>query len=355
MDELRWAVAATGKIARKVTPLLARADRCVVTAVASSSRDRAAAFIDDLGLSAASPITYDELLASADVDACYLATPNHRHVDMTAALLDRRVHVLSEKPLTHDAAAAERLASLARDRMTLLAEGFRFIHSKHHRALERLCDDPAGPIGPLRHITASFVINLHERAPGNDRTSAAHHGGALMDLGCYPLSFARLIAREEPAEWTAHTELHNPHPGESARVDALTLVRGRFPSGVTFDLRCALDRNELDHDTLGLQPHAPIGATLAGDWGTCFTTCPYGAPPIPSTITIERHADHPDGPGTLTLPTGEEDDPFVHQFASFAHAVLRADHDAMRPSAEWSIAQARWIGAILERGGVDFG
>ncbi|MEM7628784.1 MAG: Gfo/Idh/MocA family oxidoreductase [Planctomycetota bacterium] len=355
MEDLRWGVAATGKIARKAVPLLARANRCVVAAVASSSIERARAFIDELELAAARPCTYDDLLAGdAHVDACYLATPNHRHFDMAASLLERRVHVLSEKPLTSRADQAERLASIARERTALLTEGFKFLHAKHHRALERIADDPAGPIGPLRHITASFVINLDERAPGNDRTSAAHHGGALMDLGCYPLAFARLIAKEEPAEWTARAILHDPHPGESLPVDALTLVRGAFPSGVTFDLRCALDRDALDHESLEIDPHPPIGATLAGDWGRCFTPCPFGSPPMPRSIDVDRSPDHPDGAGALSLPVGEDDDPFVHQFAEFTAAALRADHDAMRPSPHWSINQARWIGAILDRVGVRF-
>lgn len=182
---VRWGILATGGIARLFTrDLVSHGFR--VTAVGSRSLAGARAFADEFGIPAAYG-SYDELCAAPDVDVVYVATPHAFHAADAARALHQGKHVLVEKAFTLDAGQAQELVELARSRGLLVLEAMwtRFLP---HMAFVREVVD-AGRIGAVRWLHADHTQRLPSD-PAHRLNDPALGGGALLDLGVYPLSFA---------------------------------------------------------------------------------------------------------------------------------------------------------------------
>lgn len=329
---LNWGILGTGMIAGKVVGSLRASPGCAVVAVGSRDAERARAFAAEHGLPATAGCTGEDLLSRADVDAVYVTAPNSLHVPWCLRLLEAGKHVLCEKPLTPRAEEAVRVAEASRKAGRLFTEGFMYLHHPQTDLLIRAGREGAVPgalIGPLRTITASFCLDLRARPNAWTRFSHRLEGGAMMDLGCYPLSLARVVTGAEPVEVAATARPADPLPGEPRPVDALTSFGCRFPSGVVLHALCAIDSN------------AGVFAELIGDWGVIRTETPFRADPIRAEVKWTRFDHHPRGAGVEAIVIENGGDRFINQFAAFASAA-RGER-AMTPSAEWSIGQARAV------------
>ena len=186
---MRWGILGPGRIARAFLTGLAGAR--TETAVAVGSRDvgRARAVAGDFGVPRAYG-SYDDLLADGEVEAVYVALPNSLHAQWSGAAARAGKQVLCEKPLGRSAAEAEQMFRTAREHEVLLMEAF--MYRFHPRTL-RLADLVAtGAIGEVRLVRAAFGFTVTDTA--NVRLSAELAGGALMDVGCYPVNAARMLA-----------------------------------------------------------------------------------------------------------------------------------------------------------------
>jgi predicted dehydrogenase len=210
------------KIAReKVMPALAAAPGCALVAIASRDLEKARQAAAPLGIGKAYG-SYEELLADPDVDAVYNPLPNHLHVPWSIRALERGKHVLCEKPIALSAAEAQTLVA-ARDRASRIVEEA-FMVRTHPQWLRVRDLVGSGRIGALRAVSMHFsYTNLD---PGNVRNNAAIGGGALMDIGCYPITLSRFLFGEEPARVAAQLE-RDP----AFQTDRLTSALLAFPSG----------------------------------------------------------------------------------------------------------------------------
>ena len=186
-----WGIISTADINRKFLAGAREARGAQVVAVASRNlavaRDYAAAH----GIEHAYD-SYDALLADPGIEALYIPLPNSLHIEWTVRALRAGKHVLCEKPLSRRAAEVEHAFDVADREGRLLMEGFMYRHNPQTgRVLELLAD---GAVGRVRMIRAAFSFVAGD--PANVRLSAALDGGALMDVGCYCVSTARLIAGE---------------------------------------------------------------------------------------------------------------------------------------------------------------
>jgi NDP-hexose-3-ketoreductase len=172
---------------RMVLPAIARASGVRLAAVASRDPLKAAKFADRFSCDAV--VGYDALLERSDVDAVYVPLPNALHVPWALAAVKAGKHVLVEKPLAPSLAEARSLVELAETCGVVVVEGFMFLHHSQHRAVADLV--AGGRIGEVREFEAVFGI------PGlpsdNIRYDAALAGGALLDLGVYPLRAAQFF------------------------------------------------------------------------------------------------------------------------------------------------------------------
>jgi predicted dehydrogenase len=164
-----------------------------VVAVGSRDGERARAYADEHGIARAYG-SYEDLLADPEVDAIYNPLPNSMHVPWSIRALEAGKHVLCEKPLTRRAADAEAAFAAAEAHGRVLAEAFMWRHHPQAVRLRELLD--AGAIGEVRTIRSAFSFSLDD--PTDLRMQAGLDGGALMDIGCYCLSGARLVAGSEP-------------------------------------------------------------------------------------------------------------------------------------------------------------
>ncbi|MGH2871971.1 MAG: Gfo/Idh/MocA family protein [Solirubrobacteraceae bacterium] len=198
---VRWGILSTARINQRLLTGIAASSDSEALAVASRDGDRARDYANRHRIPRAYG-SYEALLADPDVDAVYISLPNALHAQWTLRALDAGKHVLCEKPLSASAEQAGALFDAAQHVGRLLSEAFMYRHHPQTHRLAALVAD--GAIGSLRLIRASFSFPLHDS--GDVRLSADLEGGALMDVGCYCVSAARLLAGE-PARVTGWQRL----------------------------------------------------------------------------------------------------------------------------------------------------
>jgi predicted dehydrogenase len=186
---MRWGILGPGRISRAFLRGLAGSASEHAVAVGSRALDRAEATAREFGVPRAYG-SYEQLLADDDVEAVYVGTPNAVHAEGAIAAARAGKHVLCEKPLGVSRAEAETMFEAAREHGVWLMEAF--MYRFHPRTLRLAEIVAAGEIGAPTLIRASFGFTVTD--PGNVRLSGQLAGGALMDVGCYPVNAARMIA-----------------------------------------------------------------------------------------------------------------------------------------------------------------
>ncbi|MCO6055578.1 Gfo/Idh/MocA family oxidoreductase [Pseudomonas sp. MOB-449] len=191
---LRVGILSTAKIARThIIPALRQANGCVLSAISSRSLDRALEVAQEFGI----PKAYGseaQLLADPDIDAVYIPTPNHLHVDQAIEAARNGKHVLCEKPIGLSEADAARLLEAKRRYGVHVTEAIMVRY--HPRWLLARDLVRSGRIGDVRMIHATYTV-LNDN-PGDIRFDPAMGGGALMDVGIYPIAAARFFFESEP-------------------------------------------------------------------------------------------------------------------------------------------------------------
>lgn len=217
MDKIRWGVLSTAKIARlQVIPGTNRGQFGTVTAIASRDLSRAKKVAAELGIEK-SYGSYQELLADKNIDAIYNPLPNHLHVPWSIRALKANKHVLCEKPIGMSVAEAEQLAGVAAAHPKLkIMEAF--MVRLHPQWLAVRDHVRVGRIGALRTIHTTF--SYFNDDPANIRNQSDIGGGALMDIGCYPITLSRFIFDDEPKRVLGHIE-RDPKLGTDRLTSAI--------------------------------------------------------------------------------------------------------------------------------------
>jgi predicted dehydrogenase len=252
---LAWGVAATGRIALEVGQVIRDSPDMHVAAVGSRDRARAEVAAQELGAPTAHG-SYAELVEDPSVEAVYVATPHTGHAEVVEAALAAGKAVLCEKPLTASLAETERLVALARTTGTFLMEA---MWMRFNPLVQRLASVAAsGELGELRSLRASFGFRA-EFDPAGRLWDPALGGGALLDLGIYPVSLARLLLGT-PSDLQVAGSL------SSTGVDAESTLALTFPGGA----RALLDQS--------LLTDLPGTALLVGSSGWAELSRPFHAP-----------------------------------------------------------------------------
>jgi predicted dehydrogenase len=227
---VRWGILATGNIAGVLAEDLARVPDAELVAVGSRTPEAAQAFADRYGIPRAHG-SWVELAADPDVDVVYVATPHAAHHAAARLCLEAGKAVLCEKAFTLDLATAVDLVDLARDRGLFLMEA---MWMRCNPGIRRFVDlVAAGHVGEVRAVHADF--GLAEHLPPTHRLHAKElGGGALLDLGVYPITFAHLFLGE-PAHVAAWATLT---PEE---VDGNTGLLFGYDGGALATLTCSLE------------------------------------------------------------------------------------------------------------------
>ncbi|GAB5456230.1 MAG: Gfo/Idh/MocA family oxidoreductase [Henriciella sp.] len=200
--------------------------QCKVTAVAARDRTRAEAFAKQHGIRSVLD-GYDEVITAGDVDLIYNPLPINLHKEWTIKALEAGKPVLCEKPFAMNTDEAQAMLAAAEASGQRLIEAF---HYRYHPAFETcLAWLVSDEIGELKEIHAAFDVEIKDNGT-EIRHRVETGGGAMMDLGCYPLHWALSVTGEAPSQIEASATLTAAGVDESMRAD-LT-----FPSGVVAHL-----------------------------------------------------------------------------------------------------------------------
>ena len=299
MRKVRWGILGVASIAvRRVIPAMQAGEWCDVTAIASRDPRKAEEASRSLGIARAYG-SYEELLAAPDIDAVYIPLPNHLHAPWSIRTAEAGKHVLCEKPITLNAAETRRVID-ARDRTgRKVGEGFMVrTHPRWLRVRELV---RSGRIGDLRLIHG--WCGYFNRNPHDVRNSLEYGGGALLDIGCYPVTLSRFVFGEEPLRVSGIVE-RDP----DTRTDRLTSATLEFRSG-----RCVF--------TCSTQLAYNQRMNFFGTKGRIEIDRPINPPTDrPSTILIDDNPGDPAGSGITTesVPTCNQ---FTIQGDLFSKAI----------------------------------
>ncbi len=221
-DKVRWGVLGTAKIAlTKVIPAMQLSPWCEIVAIASRDFAKADESAERLNIPKAYG-SYEELLADNSIEAIYNPLPNHLHVPWTIKAAEAGKHVLCEKPIALNAAEARTLIDV-RDRTGVRIQEA-FMVRTHPQWLETRRLIHSGQIGSLRSIIGFF--SYFNPDPTNIRNQLELGGGALMDIGCYPITIFRFMYETEPRRVLGLIE----RDAENG-TDTLTTAVLDFPNG----------------------------------------------------------------------------------------------------------------------------
>ena len=228
-ESLRWGILGTGWIAEQfVADILASG--FTVAAVGSRSEDSATAFAQRFGIATAHP-SYEALVADPDIDIIYVATPHPLHAENSTLAVNAGKHVLVEKPFTLNAGEAEKLVDLAAEKNIVVLEAMWTRWLPHMVRLREII--AAGTIGDVRTVIADHNQKLPSD-PKHRINNPELGGGALLDLGIYPVSFAWDILGEP----TSVNAISSP---TVTGVDRQTAVLLGYADGQQAVLHTALD------------------------------------------------------------------------------------------------------------------
>ena len=230
MRKVRWGVLGTADIAWGQTiPGMKLAEHCELYAIAGRKPDKVSRYREAFGFRKAYG-SYDELLADPDVEAVYIPLPNDLHCEWTVRALKAKKHVLCEKPLAVSEKQAAEMFRAAEENGVLLMEAFAYLHSPFVRAVKAELE--AGTIGEIRYLESAFITG---RRPDTDiRLRRETFGGALYDLGCYPVSMAMWLLGREPDAVRASAQF------SEKKIDLFTSALLLYDDGTVANLDCGM-------------------------------------------------------------------------------------------------------------------
>jgi predicted dehydrogenase len=256
-NKVRWGVLSTAAIGvKKVIPGMQKGELCDIAAIASRNIRNAETAAQQLGIEKAYG-SYEALLADPDIDAIYNPLPNQMHVPWSVKAAEAGKHVLCEKPVSLTVAEARTLLDAERRTGVKIGEAFMVrTHPQWLRAREIV---GSGRIGELRSIQGFF--SYFNTDPENIRNISEYGGGALMDIGCYPINVSRFLFGKEPVSVFGVAE-RDP----AMKIDRLTSGILDFSSGQSI-FTCSTQ----------LVPYQRIN--IFGTKGRIEIEIPFNAPP----------------------------------------------------------------------------
>ena len=320
-ETIRWGVVGPGRIADKVTEDFPHVPGAAPVAVASRDLDRARGFAARHGIERAHG-SYRAIIEDPDVDVLYLATPHPMHRAAALAAIDAGKALLVEKAFTATVAGAVEVVERARAAGVFVMEA---MWTRFQPAVVALRDLVAeGAIGDVRSVQADLVI-LRQWDPADRLFALELGGGAVLDLGVYPISFAQMLL------------------GDPARV---TAGGSTFPTGADAEAAVLLEFGEGRTATLtwSLRGELPGSARVFGTGGWIDVLPRFHHP---ETIVLHREGAEPE---TITRPrTGGG---YAHELAEVTEC-LRAGRteSAVMPLADTLVVQDV-MGQVLDQLGV---
>jgi predicted dehydrogenase/aryl-alcohol dehydrogenase-like predicted oxidoreductase len=236
-QKIRWGIIGPGTIAKTFAEGIAGSTTGTLAAIATRNPDRPGLAEGFAGAKVVEG--YDALLADADIDAVYIATPHTGHAEWAIKAIRAGKHVLVEKPMALSAFDADVIFHEARKAGVFVGEAFMYLfHPQTARLVELV---KQGVIGDVRIIRSSFGFDMGSFRPEHRLFSNDLAGGGILDVGGYPVSMVRLVAGAAVGRSFAEpvTVSGVAHLGQSG-VDEWASAVLKFESGIIAEVSCSI-------------------------------------------------------------------------------------------------------------------
>ena len=293
-----------------------------VVAVASRDVAKAKRFAAEVGIPGVHD-SYEALLADPEIDAVYNPLPNSLHAEWSIRAVEAGKHVLCEKPLAASASEARAMFEAAKRNGVHLVEGYPYRAQPQTLKLRELLDE--GAVGRVQLIQASFGFTLKDGP--NIRLDPSLAGGALMDVGSYPVSLARMVAKEGPSRVSALAKWTD------SGVDRTLIATIEFPSGLLAQISCSFDT--------AIHRQALIAGTEGILQTTFYNNPSPAAPPI---LHLQRGKAWDATVETLEVPTTNG---FLGEAESFERLVRQGPEQWTGATPEESLDIMLTLEALL--------
>ncbi|MFH5835511.1 Gfo/Idh/MocA family protein [Proteiniclasticum sp. C24MP] len=314
MRKINWGVLGFARIAKNEgIPAILEAESASLYAVASRNEEKLTE-AKELFHPEKLYLSYEELLRDEKVDAIYVPFPNALHKEWAIKAMEAGKHVLCEKPLALNEEEVREMVEASRKHKVLLMEAFMYRYTERTRKVQEVLN--SGLLGEIRHVDSTFRFFLNRE--GTIKMKPELGGGALYDVGCYPVNFATMIMQEEPVKISAAAKIQD-------QVDVQISALLEYKDGKTASLHAGFNAFGKNHsEILGTE----------------------GRLEIPDSFL--------DNEGTLTLHTSEGKEeihvPACHrytlEFEDFSSAIL--ENRAPMLTQEESILNARILDYIFQ-------
>jgi len=312
---LNWGLLCTARINRALIPPLGVSKRNHLLAVGSRTQESADKYAHEWKIPRAHG-SYEAVLADPEIDVIYNSLPNHLHAAWTIKAVEAGKHVLCEKPIALSVDEVDAIKSAARKHGRVVAEAFMYRHHPQTLKVQELAK--SGSLGILKLIRGSFSFALGRE--GDVRLDPARGGGSIWDIGCYPISYARMVVGANPLEvfgW----QVTGP-----TGIDETFIGQMRFDGDVNAQFDCSF----------AMPLHSFM--EIVGSEGTLIIPMPF-KPGVNEKIFLTR------GDGTETIKIkGRE--LYIGEVEDMADAILLG-HEP-RISLDDSRANIAVISALLE-------
>lgn len=249
---LRWGLLSTARINRAVIPPIRNSKRSQLLAVASRDQKSAVEFAQTWQIPRMHS-SYEDILADPEIDVIYNPLPNSMHAEWSIKAVHAGKHVLCEKPLANSLAEVDAMRVAAEQTGKIITEAFMYRHHPQTLQVKELIN--SGVIGKIQLIRGSFTYVAAR--PNDVRLDPRLGGGCLWDVGCYPISYARMLVGSELEEvfgW----QILSPQG-----VDIHFVGQLRFPGEIYTQIQSSF-----------ITPHAPF-MEIIGSQGTLLIPKPF--------------------------------------------------------------------------------
>lgn len=311
--QVMWGVLGCARIARlQVIPAILRSGNTRLQAVASRDPAKLGEFRSIFGGFDAFE-SYEALIDNPEVDAVYIPLPNSMHCEWAIRAMRSGKHVLCEKPLALNSREASEMIEVARESGVLLMEAFMYRYTDRLRQICRILD--SGVLGKILSVNSTFRFFLDRENTIKEKPELG--GGAMYDIGCYPLNLIGLVAKAEPV--SVSVECDKPR-GVDINLSAVM----RYESGLIASLHCGFNAFDRMH------------SEIVGTGGALL---------VPDTFL--------DVPGQITLQTRKgcelidiaASDRYAEEIRDFSAAIL--EKRAPKLSLEESLGNMRILDRIV--------
>lgn len=265
MKKIRLGIIGAGGIVSRVMKDMHRLENMEITAIAARDLQRAQAAAEQYHIPRAYG-SYLELAQSSEVDLAYIATPHNFHAEQAMMLMRHGKHVICEKPMALNPCQVQQMIDCARKNGVFLMEAMWTRFQPCVQKIMQIIQD--GVIGDVRHVFGEFSWCAGAYDPASRLFDPALAGGALLDLGVYPLMVSMQILGSEPE--TVQSLCRKTPEG----VDMHTSVQMQYPNGAIAQFFCGMDACGNDYmQIFGAKGHIMV----PGFWKpSAFTLCVNG-------------------------------------------------------------------------------